>query len=99
MSKVDDLITRECIQLSRKYRTVGIIPKGESGLSALRKADESAWRRIMERAEGQAREEFLRLSSSRQHRIELTVDEFNEYLRKTGRKPDGQPPRTIKEES
>lgn len=86
---VDDLIARGCIQLSRKYRTLGFLPEGKTGLQALSEVAPERAKELLARINKQAAEVFLRLNEAERYTVTLTRAQFNEYLRKTGRFPDG----------
>lgn len=69
------------LQLSRKYRSIGIPPVlelGETYLDRLRKTDPIMW----ERYEDWAREQITRQDVS--SHIELTPDEMREWLKQRG---------------
>ncbi len=82
--KIADFIARGAIQLSRKYRNIGVPPpleEGQTYLDKLRIADPLRW----ERLEELAKEEVTRKDQTTH--LTLTYDEFNEWLRQTGRSP------------
>jgi len=83
---VIDLIAKKAIQLSRKYRTVAVPPELPQGsattyLDMLRERHPRTWARFEE----QAREYVARFDSS--YHVELTWEEFNEWLKAKGCKP------------
>lgn len=86
--KIAEFVTRGAIQLSRKYRMIGVPPQleeGKSFLDLLRERNPLLWKRY----EAEAREEITR--SDRATHVELTAPEFNEWLLQTGRsvRPEG----------
>jgi hypothetical protein len=84
-TKVEHLIQRGAIQLSRKYRIVGVLPDGRTGLQCLRELDPDQAAFFEKRLEEWSLHEFL--SRSAENQVELTVEEFNEWLRRRGCKP------------
>lgn len=74
-------------QISRKYRTLARLPEGMTGIEALRSADPFLAQRFLDNAERAAKEQYMRVYSKAEDRAELTVEEFNAYLKATGRGP------------
>jgi len=87
MSKVDDLIALGFQQVSRKYRLLARIPAGKTGLQALAEVQPDYARQILDNAERQAAAAYMRIHACGDDRVELTREEFEEYLSKTGRAP------------
>ena len=86
--RVDDLIARGCVQLSRQYRSVGVPPPGKTGaLDRLREVHPAEYDRIIDGANRLAIHELFQHDP--RSSVELTPDEFCYYLRVTGRKPGG----------
>lgn len=86
--RVDDLIARGCVQLSRQYRSVGVPPPGKTGaLDRLREVAPADYDRLIESANRQAIGILFHRDPGSS--VELTPDEFCYYLRATGRKPGG----------
>lgn len=87
--KIADLIKRGAIQLSRKYRTLGLAPElkeGETYLELLKKSDPHYWANL----ERCAKEWLLRNNDAFQ--VKLSIEEFSEWLHQNGRKPLAKPP-------
>jgi hypothetical protein len=83
----DELIEKGCMQVSRKYRLVGFMPAGYGtaleALAALQpEVAAGLMRRYAASLEAHAKQEVCSTNT-----VELTPEEFNEYLSKTGRKP------------
>ena len=92
---VDELLQQGVKQISRKYRTVARLPVGMTGLDALRERSPERYAQIMRRAESWAAEEYrIGVAKDYGDEFELTVEEFSEFLKKTGRgngwKPKGE---------
>lgn len=81
-TKITTLIASGAIQLSRKYRLVGLPPalNGGTFLDLLRDCDPYEWARLEEIA----KERVIRLSRTQ---TELTLEEFDEWLKQHGRSP------------
>lgn len=87
--RVDVLLEQGVRQLSRKYRTVARLPPGMTGLEALKQRAPEKYARVMAWAEDRAAEEYCRYEAKKYgDEFELSVSEFNEFLAKTGRKPN-----------
>ncbi len=87
--KIAGFIARGAIQLSRKYRMIAVppeLPSGQTFLDALRERDPIQWQGLEDRA----REMIVQLDRSTH--VELTFDEFNEWLVQRGAKPVAGPP-------
>lgn len=79
--KIRDLFRRGARQLSRKYRLVGILPEGKTGMQCLEEVDPESARRLQERAEDWAVDEFLRIHGQKMGCVlELSEGEFKEFL-------------------
>lgn len=97
MTFVDDLLASGVEQLSRKYRLVARLPPGMTGLEALRERAPDRYhaltKRMAETTERLAADEYRRwVAKDHGDEFELTVEEFSEFLAKTGRsdwKPKG----------
>jgi hypothetical protein len=86
---VDELLKQGVRQLSRKYRTVARLPPGMTGLQALQERAPERYKEVMKRAEEWAAEDYCRYVAEKYgDHFELTVEQFNEYLAKTGRRPN-----------
>ena len=85
MSRVDELIRNGFEQVSRKYRTLARLPPGKTGLEALAEVYPDLAAHFLRNANRIAAEQYLRCYAKGEDKIELTRDEFNEYLEKTGR--------------
>jgi hypothetical protein len=87
--KIAEFIARGAVQLSRKYRRIAVppeLPPGQTFLAMLRERDPVQW----EKLEEQARSHLL--YRDEQSHIELSFDEFNEWLVQRGCQPAGKPP-------
>lgn len=74
-------------QISRKYRLVARLPKGETGLEALKRVDLRSYLRIMNQAEHSAADTYRRMHAREEgNEIELDEKEF-EAFRKAGGTP------------
>lgn len=92
-AKIAALIARGAVQLSRKYRRIAVppeLPMGRTFLDELRERDPIRWERLEVQARG-----MLMYDDSSSH-IELSWDEFNEWLVQTGKKPVADPPAPYK---
>jgi hypothetical protein len=92
---VDELLRQGAQQLSRKYRHVARLPPNTTGLEAMRERAPGRYAEVMRRAEQWAADEYRRyVAQYHGDHFELTVDEFSEFLVKTGRgngwKPKGE---------
>lgn len=87
MSKVDELLKRGAQQISRKHRTVAVLPEGMTGLDALERYCPEEFERLMQRIEDSAADSYRRSPAAYRngHQINLTVDQFQEFLQRTGR--------------
>ena len=85
MRDIDKLIEDGYEQVSRKYRTVARLPPGKTGLEALREVDPRLADQFLKNANEMAKHQYLRCYDS--DKIELTYEEFSEFLIKTGRSP------------
>lgn len=86
---VDELLSQNVEQLSRKFRSVARLPPGMTGLEALRERAPEHYASVMQRAERWAADEYRRYVASKYgDAFDLTPKEFNEYLVKTGRRPN-----------
>lgn len=81
-NNVKELFERGAIQLSRKYRTVAVMPEGKTGMECLQEHYPEEAKHLLERIEENAKDQFLRLHSSTH--VELTREEFNEWLQLRG---------------
>ena len=91
--KIADFIKRGAIQLSRKYRTIGVPPKLEEGqtfLELLRQRYPSEHARLEEMAK-----QWLCQYDGNCH-VTLTPEEFNEWLAQRGCTPMFRPPEPFK---
>ena len=77
---IDQLIQDGYEQVSRKYRRLARLPDGMNGIEAMRTVDPGFVRLKMEHLEQECAEMFLRVYSA--EKVELTVEEFEEFLRK-----------------
>lgn len=87
MSRVDQIIAGGFKQVSRKYRTLARVPAGKAPLDALREVNPQAAKRLEERIADWATDEYIRCHAEGENKVELSVEEFKEYLGKTGRAP------------
>jgi hypothetical protein len=84
--KVADLIKQGYEQISRKYRMLGRLPEGKTGLEALREVDPRLAQHFLDNANNAAKDQYIRCyTRGEPYRIELTREEFDEFLRQTGR--------------
>jgi hypothetical protein len=81
--KISDLIKRGYRQVSRKYRRVAALPEGKTGIQAIRDADPSYYKGVVARIEESCADQYLRVYAK--DKLELTREEFAEFLRQTGR--------------
>ncbi len=79
-TKVDELMAAGYEQVSRKYRLVGCLPPGKTGLEALREVNPALAQSFLNNANEQAKFMFLR--GNNEHTIELSPTEFEEFLTK-----------------
>lgn len=73
-------------QTSRKFRHVARLPRGKSGLEALKEADPEGYAHIMDNAERQAADTYRRIHARGPDKLSLTVEGF-EAFRKAGGEP------------
>jgi hypothetical protein len=86
VSRVDELIAGGFKQVSRKYRHLARLPPGKTGLEALAEVDPRLAAHFLARANESAEMMFLRVHhADGPDHVTLTVEEFKEYLGKTGR--------------
>lgn len=86
---VDALLAQGVRQLSRKYRTVARLPPGMTGLEALKERAPEKYKEVMKWAEERAADVYCRYEAQKHgDQFDLSVEQFNEYLAKTGRKPN-----------
>jgi hypothetical protein len=88
MSRVDELIAAGFQQVSRKYRRLARTPANKTALEALAEVAPEYARQILAHAEDRAARHFRAVHASGEDRIELSAEEFKEYLGKTGRSPE-----------
>jgi len=91
--KIAEFIMRGAIQLSRKYRLIGVpplLPAGTTYLDILRERDPLGWQRF----EDTARDRIAR--ADRSTHVELSYEEFSEWLVQRGFKPLADPPAPYK---
>lgn len=80
--KIEGMIAEGYIQLSNKYRLVGNLPPGKTGIEMLREVDPRMADHFQERFDEQMKEHFLRVYATHsEHVLELTPDEFAEWRR------------------
>lgn len=88
--RIAHFIARGAIQLSRKYKLIGVPPALTSGarnyIDMLQERDPVRWQRFEE----QARDAIVH--ADRSTHVELTYPEFNEWLEQRGCKPLADPP-------
>ncbi|HUU88151.1 MAG TPA: hypothetical protein VMX17_10415 [Candidatus Glassbacteria bacterium] len=83
--KIKQMLADGYRQLSRKYRHIGKLPKGKTGLQALREVDPSLAKSFENRMEEWATDQFLRVYGQQAGCIvTLSHEEFNEFLRQRG---------------
>lgn len=89
MSKVEELKQRGAVQLSRRYRLVAVLPEGKTGLQCLREARPHTAAMLEERLERWAKDMYLNSAHAVESgcQIELTYEEFNEWLHLHKRAP------------
>lgn len=93
---IDELLQQGVAQLSRKFRHVARLPPGMTGLEALRERAPNRYAEVMRRAEQWAADEYRHyVAQYHDDSFTLTVEEFSEFLTKTGRnasawKPKGE---------
>lgn len=81
-----ELVAQGYKQISRKYRTLGRLPEGMTGLEALATADPDLAKRMLDGVNERAGEQFMRcFARGKELTVTLTQGEFAEYLRATGR--------------
>lgn len=81
-------------QVSRKFRRIARLPPGETGRQALERVDSQYVRDVEAQIERTCAEMYRRVYAEREgNMVELTVEEFAEFLYATGRsngwKPKG----------
>lgn len=87
MSKIDEIIEAGFEQVSRKYRTLARLPPGKTGLEALAEVDPGLARNFLDQANEAAARHYRAMYAKRENKIVLSIEEFKEYLLKTGRAP------------
>jgi hypothetical protein len=87
MSRVDNIIASGFRQTSRKYRRLARVPQGKTPFEALKEVDPHYAEMLLERLNNWAENEYLRVHANGEDVVELSDDEFKEYLAKTGRAP------------
>lgn len=86
---IDELLAQGGQQMSRKYRHVARLPPNMTALEALRTRAPEHYASVMRRAEEWAAHEYrLYVAGKFGDSFTLSVEEFNEFLVKTGRKPN-----------
>lgn len=81
MSKGKELFDKGAIQLSRKYRHVGVLPEGKTGVEMMEKVDPEYVRHRRELMERDCAEQFLRVYGCKEDcTYKLTEEEFSEFL-------------------
>ena len=86
---VDDLLARGARQTSRKYRGVACLPRGMTGIEALKERSPEQYTRLLKDMESRAADMYRTyVAQSFGDHYELSVEQFNEFLAKTGRKPN-----------
>lgn len=91
--KIAAYIKQGAMQLSRRYRHIGVppvLPKGETYFDLVKRLDPLQYERLEQRAKE------LVVHYLPETHIELTFEEFNEWLLETGRTPVGNPPEPYK---
>ena len=84
MSRGTELVRAGYKQISSKYRRVGRLPEGTSGLEALRAVDPDLVKRWENNLESQATSQFLRVYAPDGLVIELTEEEFADFKKAGG---------------
>lgn len=80
--KIRQMIAEGYIQLSRKYRLLGNLPEGKTGIEAMREVDPRMAQHFQDTFDRQMKEQFLRVYGKvGEHVVELTQEEFSEFLR------------------
>ncbi len=87
MSRVDEFIQGGYQQVSRRYRLIARLPSGKTGLEALAEVNPELAKHFLAQANEQAARQYLARHADGENKVELTDDEFREYLGKTGRAP------------
>jgi hypothetical protein len=80
MGKGKDLFNKGAIQLSRKYHIIAVPPEGKTGRDLLHAVDPEYVRRREEELEKDYMNYYLSVYHSSDERIELTEEEFDEFL-------------------
>ena len=75
----EDLLTRDAVQLSSKYRSVGALPPGTDPLEMLKELDPVEYDYEMERMRRHARDHILRSNEGRQYVQTLTPAQFRAF--------------------
>lgn len=81
----DVLIARGAEQKSRKYRMVACLPEGMTAIQALKERAPAEYKRLEEYAGSLYRTYVAERFGDM---YELSIEQFNEFLEKTGRKPN-----------
>lgn len=80
--KIERMRKEGFIQLSRKYRLVGNLPEGKTGIEMIREVDPYMAKHFQEHFDEQMKEHFLRVYAlNTEHQVELSEAEFAEWLR------------------
>ena len=89
--KIADLYARGAIQLSRKYCHVGVLPEGKTGLELMQEVEPRWVEEERRQLEQKAAENYIRCYGHNNGCIiELTYDEFEEWLRQKREREDAQ---------
>ena len=73
-------------QVSHTHRHLARLPPGKTGLEALAEVSPSSVADIMRRVEMEAADDYLRTHAPEEHQKTLTIEEFDDFLRATGRR-------------
>jgi hypothetical protein len=88
--KVADLIAAGYKQTSRRYRMLARIPPGKTGLEALAEFDSHLAEHFLENANRAAASQYMSCYAKGDDKLELTEEEFNEFLRQKRKIEHGQ---------
>jgi hypothetical protein len=87
MNRVGVLIATGFKQVSRKYRKLARIPAGKTGLEALAEVAPDLAAHFLAQAQERAADHYRSRYATGEDAVELSDEDFKEYLAKTGRAP------------
>lgn len=82
MNRIDRLVSGGFEEVSPRKTTVARVPPGMTALEALREVDPDYAKELLEEAENAAAFEYRLNHAKGMNRKDLTLEEFNEFLKK-----------------